>query len=106
MTFLPFFNRCILLLLAGTAVALAAQETTTAMAESTPVFSKIGSKDLLLVRVFQEDDLESTLRVSEDGTIIFPLVGRINVGGRTPQEAAGLLRDSLKNGYIRNPQVT
>jgi polysaccharide export outer membrane protein len=71
-----------------------------------PSFSAISAKDLILVRVFQEDDLESTLRVAEDGTIVFPLIGKIAISGRSPQEAAGVIRDALRNGFIRNPQVT
>jgi len=67
-------------------------------------FSAISPKDL--VKVFQEDDLESTLRVAEDGTIVFPLIGKIGISGRSPQEAAGVIRDALRNGYIRNPQVS
>src|SRR5476651_1910724 len=94
------------LFLAAAPFGMHAQEITRAAPESVQVFSKIGPKDLILVRVFQEDDLESTLRVAEDGTVIFPLVGKIGISGRTPQEAAGLIRDALRNGYIRNPQVS
>src|SRR5882724_8987166 len=48
---------------------VSAQEPIKATSESAQIFSKIGPKDLILVRVFQEDDLESTLRVAEDGTV-------------------------------------
>ena len=61
--------------------------------------------DLIEVRVFQEDDLTSKLRVSKDSTITFPLIGQLKVGGKSPQEAASLIRDSLTK-YLINPQVT
>src|SRR5437667_3550260 len=93
----PSLYRVILFVLATSLTGLA-EELPPMAPENAQVFSKIGPKDLVLVRVFQEDDLESTLRVAEDGTVTFPLVGRIGVGGRTPQEAAGLLRDALKEG--------
>jgi polysaccharide export outer membrane protein len=62
--------------------------------------------DLVLIRVFQEDDLESTLRIGQDGTITFPLVGAVRIGGQSPRAAAETLANALKKGYLRNPQVT
>lgn len=62
--------------------------------------------DLVLIRVFQEDDLESTLRIAEDGTITFPLIGAVRIGGQTPRTAAETLQNALKRGYLKNPQVT
>lgn len=61
--------------------------------------------DILEIVVFQEPDLKSTLRVSNEGTIIFPLVGAVPVGGLTPQTAANAIRDRLAGGYLINPQV-
>jgi polysaccharide export outer membrane protein len=62
--------------------------------------------DILEITVFQEPDLKSTLRVSNEGTIAFPLIGIVPVGGLTPQAAAQTLRDRLANGYLVNPQVS
>lgn len=56
--------------------------------------------------MFQEDDLKSTLRVTNEGTIAFPLIGVVNVGGLTPQQASQAIRDRLAQGYLVNPQVT
>lgn len=66
----------------------------------------LSSNDLILVTVFQEDDLESKLRVANDGTVTFPLVGVVPVAGVTPQEAARRIAAKLADGYLRNPQVT
>jgi protein involved in polysaccharide export with SLBB domain len=62
--------------------------------------------DLLDVKVYQEPDLDSTLRVARDGAVVFPLIGRVGVGGLTPQEAAKVIRDALDKDYIINPQVS
>jgi polysaccharide export outer membrane protein len=62
--------------------------------------------DVLEITVFQEDDLKSTLRVTNEGTIAFPLIGVVNVGGLTPQQASQAIRDRLAQGYLVNPQVT
>jgi protein involved in polysaccharide export with SLBB domain len=66
----------------------------------------LAPNDLIDVKVFQEDDLESKLRISKDGTITFPLIGSVKVGGKTPQDAARVIRDGLAKGYLVNPQVS
>jgi polysaccharide export outer membrane protein len=62
--------------------------------------------DILEIAVYQEPDLKSTLRVSNEGTIVFPLVGPVTVGGLSPQAAAQALRDRLAKGFLMNPQVS
>jgi protein involved in polysaccharide export with SLBB domain len=62
--------------------------------------------DILEIAVFQEPDLKSTLRVSNEGTIAFPLIGVVPIGGLTPQGAAQAIRDRLAKGYLVNPQVS
>ena len=66
---------------------------------------RLAANDLIHVKVFQEDELESTVRISKDGTIQFPLVGSARVGGRTVQEAAQTLEAALRD-YLTRPQVS
>ena len=66
----------------------------------------LAPNDVLEIKVFQEDDLNSRLRVSPKGTIIFPLIGVVAVGGMSPQEAAEAIRAKLAKDYLVNPQVT
>jgi len=66
----------------------------------------LAPNDLIQVKVFQEDDLLSTLRVSRDNTVTFPLIGIVKIGGRSPQEAARVIQDALAKDYLVNPQVT
>jgi polysaccharide export outer membrane protein len=80
-----------------------------AAASAAPAVSRdyrILPADVLEITVFQEDDLKSTLRVTNEGTIAFPLIGVVNVGGLTPQQASQAIRDRLAQGYLVNPQVT
>jgi len=56
--------------------------------------------------VFQEPDLKSVLRVSNQGTIDFPLIGVVTVRTLTTGEAAAAIRDHLAQGYLMNPQVS
>ena len=66
----------------------------------------IGSEDLLEISVFEQPDLNRTVRVSGDGTISVPLLGIIPVNGLTTKEAEGRLRDLLGEKYLTNPQVS
>ncbi|HEY5742785.1 MAG TPA: polysaccharide biosynthesis/export family protein [Terrimicrobiaceae bacterium] len=67
---------------------------------------RLSADDLLDFRVFQEPELDSVIRVSGDGSAIFPLVGRLAIGGKTIGEATELLRQRYMAGYLANPQVT
>jgi polysaccharide export outer membrane protein len=62
--------------------------------------------DVIEVRVFSEPELSGTFRISADGTIDYPFAGRISVGGLRTGEIQTLLIKKLKDGYLRNPQVS
>ncbi len=67
----------------------------------------LGSGDVFDVRVFGEPDLALTYRVAPDGSIDFPLVGRVPVAGLEPTAVADLLSTRLREGgYLRSPQVS
>src|SRR3954463_3748639 len=68
--------------------------------------STLGAGDLLEVRVFQEADLSGVFRVSPEGTIDFPLCGRVPMAGKTSSGAAEALTQCLKNGFLKNPSVS
>jgi protein involved in polysaccharide export with SLBB domain len=68
--------------------------------------STLGSGDLVEVRVFQEPDLSGAYRLSPEGTIDFPLCGKVTLASRTSSESADVLTTCLANGYLRRPQVT
>jgi polysaccharide export outer membrane protein len=61
--------------------------------------------DELNVIVYGEKDLTQTVTVLPSGTISYPLIGEVHVGGLTPTQAAGALTTSLKH-YLRQPQVS
>ncbi len=67
---------------------------------------KIGPKDLLEISVFGQDELNKTVRVSEDGKITFPLLGEVEVKGLTKVELEKKLSRLLEEKYLHNPQVT
>ena len=67
---------------------------------------RISPNDLVHIKVYQEDDLETKLRVSADGSATFPLLGSVHLGGKSVDEATALIRRELARDYLVNPQVT
>lgn len=61
--------------------------------------------DLVDIKVFQEDDLQSTQRISKDGSIMFPYVGTVKIAGKSPQQAARLIQEGLAKSALVDPQV-
>ena len=61
--------------------------------------------DLLDFRVFQEPELDAVVRISGDGNANFPLVGQVQIAGKTIGEATETLRKRYLEGYLVNPQV-
>jgi polysaccharide export outer membrane protein len=68
---------------------------------------KIGAKDLLEITIVELPELNQTVRVSEDGSITLPLIGRVPIDGLTKEEVekkiAALL---LEQDYVKNARVT
>jgi polysaccharide export outer membrane protein len=66
----------------------------------------LSPNDVVQVKVYQEDDLETKMRIAKDGTASFPLIGVIQIGGKTVEQATAIIRDLLDKDYLVNPQVT
>ncbi len=94
------------LLAAGPLGALAGEQTAAAPPLAEPQTYVLSPNDVVQVRVYQEDDLETKMRIGKDGTTSFPLIGVINLGGKTVAQAADLIRARLADGYLVNPQIT
>lgn len=67
---------------------------------------RLGVDDFFEVRVLGEEGLSGTYRVSSDGSIDFPLAGRIHVAGVRMGDLQELLVQKLKAGYLKDPQVS
>jgi polysaccharide export outer membrane protein len=65
----------------------------------------LGPRDVLNITVYDHKDLETKVRVSEDGKITFPLLGEISVAGLTVQRLERKITTLLAKGYIVNPHV-
>jgi protein involved in polysaccharide export with SLBB domain len=86
------------------ALILAALSVTAAIAQDANY--KLSANDLLDFRVFQEPELDGVIRVSGDGTAIFPLIGAVNVVGKTVTAATEEIKARYRDGYLVYPQVS
>jgi len=61
--------------------------------------------DVVQISVYREPDLTSVVRLAADGSITFPLIGRVVLSNLTVQQAQDLLVRKLGDDYLVNPQV-
>jgi len=67
----------------------------------------LGAGDLLKISVYQMPDLTLETRVSENGTLTYPLIGTVEVGGLAVSLAEQRIAAALKAGnYVIEPQVS
>ena len=66
----------------------------------------LGSGDLLQVKVFEAEDLNTTVRVSSRGYITLPLLGSISVKNLSAREAEQTIEDLYRVRYIKDPHVS
>lgn len=67
---------------------------------------RIGPEDLIEIQVFGVDQLTRTVRVNSQGLISLPLVGNLQIGGLTSQQAEALVVAKLAENFLQNPQVS
>lgn len=66
----------------------------------------LGSGDIVRITVFQNPDLTTESRVSENGTLTFPLIGSVNIGGQSTVAAEKTIAARLREGgFVLQPQV-
>lgn len=100
----------ILALLVGTlgcpATATFDYQDVTIDASSLVNATAVGPGDVFEVRVHQHADLTGIYRVSPEGDIDFPLIGRTAVKGLSPSQIAATIQERLQDGFLRHPYVS
>jgi polysaccharide export outer membrane protein len=67
---------------------------------------RLAPGDAIRIQVFQNPDLSLDTRVPETGSISYPLIGAVAVGGLTLAEAEAKIAGALRSGgYVEKPQV-
>nr|WP_281253391.1 polysaccharide biosynthesis/export family protein [Sphingomonas guangdongensis] len=62
--------------------------------------------DRLRITVFSEDRLSGEFGVTTTGQISFPLIGNLDVAGKTLADVQSMIRTRLADGYVNDPRVT
>ncbi len=67
---------------------------------------QLGAGDAIHIQVFQNPDLTIDTRVSENGTITYPLIGELTIGALPIAAAEKKIAAALeKGGFLQKPQV-
>jgi polysaccharide export outer membrane protein len=62
--------------------------------------------DVIRVIVFQEPDLQRDVRITQEGTINLPLIGHVDLRGKSVRQAEELIQRLYDKDYLVNPQIT
>jgi polysaccharide biosynthesis/export protein len=67
----------------------------------------LNSGDIIHVTVYQNPDLTTDSRVSESGTISFPLLNQVHIAAQTISQAEKIIAGKLRDGgFVKDPWVT
>jgi polysaccharide export outer membrane protein len=66
----------------------------------------LGSGDLLQIKVFEAEDLNTTVRVSSRGYVTLPLLGAVSVKGLSAREAEEKIENLYRADYIKDPHLS
>ena len=65
----------------------------------------LGPRDVIEITVDNEPDLTGEHQVSQDGTVMVPLLGKQQAAGLTPSQLSDRIERAYEGTYVVNPQV-
>jgi len=68
--------------------------------------TRIGPRDVIEIKVLQDDKLSTRATVSEDGQITMPLIGKVDVSGLTQREVEARIKSTLESRYMTHADVS
>ena len=66
----------------------------------------LGAGDRVRITVFEQPSLTNSYAVDQSGHISFPLVGAVPARGKTTKQIEKAVADKLRQGYLRDPDVS
>jgi polysaccharide biosynthesis/export protein len=66
---------------------------------------KTGPGDVLNITVYDNADLSAKVRISPGGTIVMPLLGKVDIDKMTIDQITEKITKMLADGYLVSPQV-
>lgn len=94
------------LALLGLTAAQAQNSGTPQESTAVPTDYVLQPSDLIRILVFQEPDLQREVRISQESTINLPLIGSIDLKGKSVRQAEEMIRALYDRDYLVNPQIT
>lgn len=67
---------------------------------------KLGTGDKVRVTVFNEPDLSGEFEVNDQGQVALPLIGNVQIGGRSLSESETMIAEKYGESYLVNPRVS
>lgn len=68
---------------------------------------RLSTGDVISITVFGEDDMnKDRIRLTDAGTVSYPILGEIQVRGKTAGELEKFITDGLRGRYLVNPRVS
>lgn len=66
----------------------------------------IGAGDRVRITVFEQESLTNTYSVDQSGYLAFPLIGAVPARGQSAQQLEGAIAAKLRQGFVRDPDVS
>lgn len=67
----------------------------------------LGPGDVVRITVYEHEDLNALTRISQAGSINFPLIGEVFIAGMRERDAETKLTSMLRDGgFVKSPQIT
>jgi len=104
-----WLSACLLAVAGMQPLAASAQTTLQVPTDSASLFStyQLGAGDMLTIRVLGEPELTlEKIRLTDAGTLSYPVLGEIRLLGLTVGELEKIITDGLRGRYLKNPQVS
>jgi polysaccharide export outer membrane protein len=90
----------------GAGTELVAPPASLAADLKTNELQTLETNDVILVKVYQEEDLETRAVIDKTGTVTLPLLGPVTLAGKTLAQAAAEIQEQYAKDYLVNPRVT
>lgn len=100
------FLASVFLLALAWSLAGCATTSTVSLAASPNAPYTLGSGDRVRVIVFGQESLSNSYAVDGSGNISMPLIGVVSAMGQTTESLARAVEAKLRNGFLRDPQVS
>jgi polysaccharide export outer membrane protein len=83
----------------------AGEKAATEMGEALKRDYVLQPQDRIRIDIFQEPELSKEVRVLQEGTVTLPLVGTIELTGKSVRQAEEFIRELYEKDFLVDPQV-